>query len=61
VTARLAVEAGTPLGWHRYVGLEGDVVGMTRFGASAPAKILFERFGFTPANVAARAMKLVEK
>jgi len=61
VTARLAVEAGTPLGWHRYVGLEGDVVGMTRFGASAPAKILFERFGFTPANVAARAMKLVAK
>ena len=59
VTARLAIEAGTPLGWHRYVGLEGDVVGMTRFGASAPAKILFERFGFTPANVAARAMKLI--
>jgi transketolase len=59
VTARLAVEAGIPLGWHRYVGLQGDVVGMTRFGASAPAKVLFERFGFTPANVAARAMKLV--
>jgi len=59
VTARLAVEAGIPLGWHQYVGLEGDVVGMTRFGASAPAKILFERFGFTPANVATRAMKLV--
>ena len=61
VTARLAVEAGTPLGWHRYVGLQGDVVGMTRFGASAPAKILFERFGFTSANVAAHAMKLVAK
>ena len=59
MTARLAIEAGTPLGWHRYVGLHGDVVGMTLFGASAPAKILFERFGFTPANVAARAMKLV--
>jgi transketolase len=61
VTARLAVEAGSPLGWFKYVGLQGDVVGMTRFGASAPAKILFERFGFTPANVAARAMKLVAK
>jgi transketolase len=61
VTARLAVEAGTPLGWHRYVGLQGDVVGMARFGSSAPAKVLFERFGFTPANVAARAMKLVSK
>jgi transketolase len=61
VTARLAVEAGSPLGWFKYVGLQGDVVGMTRFGASAPAKILFEQFGFTPANVAARAMKLVGK
>jgi transketolase len=63
VPTRLAVEAGSPLGWFKYVGLQGqgDVVGMTRFGASAPAKILFERFGFTPANVAARAMKLVAK
>jgi transketolase len=61
LTARLAVEAGSPLGWFKYVGLQGDVVGMTRFGASAPAKILFEQFGFTPANVAARAMKLVAK
>jgi len=61
VTTRLAVEAGSPLGWFKYVGLQGDVVGMMRFGASAPAKILFERFGFTPANVAARAMKLVAK
>jgi transketolase len=61
VTTRLAVEAGSPLGWFKYVGLQGDVVGMTRFGASALAKILFERFGFTPANVAARAMKLVAK
>jgi transketolase len=61
VTARLAVEAGSPLGWFKYVGLHGDVVGMTRFGASAPAKILFEHFGFTPENVAARAMKLVGK
>jgi len=59
VTARLAVEAGSPLGWFKYVGLQGDVVGMTRFGASAPAKVLFEKFGFTPENVAARAMKLV--
>ncbi len=61
VTARLAVEAGSPLGWFKYVGLGGDVVGMTRFGASAPAKVLFEQFGFTPENVAARALKLAGK
>jgi transketolase len=61
VTARLAVEAGSTLGWFKYVGLQGDVVGMTRFGASAPAPVLFEKFGFTPENVAARAMKLAGK
>jgi transketolase len=61
VTARVAVEAGTTLGWHKYVGLGGDVVGMTRFGASAPAKVLFEQFGFTVENVAARALKLIKE
>jgi transketolase len=59
VTARLAVEAGTPLGWHKYVGLGGDVVGLSRFGASAPAQVLFEQFGFTAAKVAARALQLL--
>jgi transketolase len=59
VTTRLAVEAGVPLGWFKYVGARGDVVGMTRFGASAPAKILFEKFGFTAAAVAARAQQLL--
>ena len=59
VTARLAVEAGIPQGWHKYVGAQGEIVGMTRFGASAPAPVLFEKFGFTPANVAARAMRLL--
>ncbi|RPI00482.1 MAG: transketolase, partial [Zetaproteobacteria bacterium] len=61
VTARVAVEAGSTLGWYKYVGLQGDVVGMTRFGASAPAPVLFEKFGFTPQNVAARAMRLLGK
>ena len=61
VAARVAVEAGSPLGWYKYVGLRGDVVGMTRFGASAPAKVLFEKFGFTPEGVAERALKLVGK
>jgi transketolase len=61
VTHRLAVEAGSTLGWFKYVGLSGDVVGMTRFGASAPAKVLFEQFGFTAEKVTARALKLIAK
>jgi transketolase len=59
VTARLAIEAGVAQGWHKYVGPQGDVMGMTRFGASAPGAVLFEKFGFTPANVAARALRLL--
>lgn len=51
VTARLAIETSYPLGWHRYVGLCGEVIGITTFGASAPYKILFEKFGFTVDNV----------
>jgi transketolase len=49
---RVAIEAGSKDTWWRYVGLDGAVVGMDTFGASAPAKILFEHFGFTAANVA---------
>ena len=48
---RLAIEAGVRDGWWRYVGLDGAVIGMTSFGASAPAKQLFEHFGFTKDNV----------
>ncbi|HEU5468118.1 MAG TPA: transketolase [Steroidobacteraceae bacterium] len=51
VTARVAVEAGAPDGWWRYVGPRGRVVGMRSFGASAPGKDLFRHFGFTPAAV----------
>jgi transketolase len=49
---RVAIEAGSKETWWRYVGLDGAVVGMDTFGASAPAKKLFEHFGFTAANVA---------
>ena len=56
---RLAVEAASPLGWHKYVTDEGDVLGMTTFGESAPAKDLFAEFGFTPENVAAKAKALL--
>jgi transketolase len=59
VTARLAIEAAVPLGWERYVGTKGAVIGMTRFGASAPYKILAEKFGFTAANVVQRAKELL--
>jgi transketolase len=60
VTARLAIEAGVTLGWERYVGTQGDVIGIDRFGASAPAKIIFEQLGFTAENAAARAKALLD-
>jgi len=49
---RVAVEAGVTDGWRKYVGLDGAVVGIDRFGESAPAPELFKHFGFTPENVA---------
>ncbi len=58
-TARLAIEATYPLGWDRYVGPKGAVIGMTRFGASAPYKVLAEKFGFTTDNVVRRAHELL--
>jgi transketolase len=59
IHARLAVEAGVPLGWARYVGDQGDVLGIERFGASAPYQVLAEKYGFTVDNVVARAKALV--
>ena len=60
VTARVAVEAGCSFGWDRYVGADGTVVCLDRFGASAPIKDLAENFGFTAENVAAKASALLE-
>jgi transketolase len=57
---RLAVEAGATLGWWKYVGLDGDVIGLDRFGASAPGPKVLAELGFTAENVAARAKKLVK-
>ncbi len=51
VKKRLAIEAGATLCWYKYVGPEGRVIGIDRFGASAPYKVLFEKFGFTPEAV----------
>ena len=61
VRARVAVEAGTAVGWEHYVGLDGDIVGMTTFGTSAPGKEAYAKFGFTADNVAARAKALLKK
>jgi transketolase len=51
VTARVAVEQATAFGWHQYVGLDGEVVGMQTFGTSAPLKDVVKKFGFTPEHV----------
>ena len=59
IRARLAIEAGSPLGWREYVGEQGDVLGINDFGASAPGGVLMEKFGFTTANIVARASALL--
>ncbi|MEE3150986.1 MAG: transketolase C-terminal domain-containing protein, partial [Acidobacteriota bacterium] len=59
VEKRLAVEAGTSFGWGRYIGLAGEVIGIDRYGASAPGGTNMERFGFTPDNIEKRARALL--
>ena len=59
VRARLAVEAGATQGWCKYVGDGGDVIGVDRFGSSAPWKVLMREYGFTVDNVCERALKLL--
>lgn len=61
VPLRLAIEAGCSQGWHRYLGDFGEVMSIDRFGASAPYKVLEEKFGFTAEQVAARALKMIEQ
>ena len=61
IKKRLAVEAGSPLGWHKYITDEGAVIAMTGFGESAPAEDLYKVFGFTVENVVAKAMELLDK
>jgi transketolase len=60
VRARVAVEAASPLGWHRWAGDGGTVIAMEGFGASAPATQLYTHFGFTGENVAAQARAVLE-
>jgi transketolase len=59
IKARIAVEQGSVLGWDRYVGTDGCIIGMKTFGASAPLKELQRRFGFEPERVVAAATELL--
>ncbi|MGE7665083.1 transketolase [Ureibacillus composti] len=58
VTKRLAIEMGSSFGWHKYVGFEGDVLAIDKFGASAPGEIVMEKYGFTVENVVAKVKAL---
>jgi len=59
VRKRLAIEAGATLGWYKYVGTEGEVVGIDRFGASAPGKVVLERLGISAENLLSKAKALL--
>ncbi len=59
IRARLAVEAGVPMGWERWVGEKGAVLGLSRYGASAPAETVYRELGLTVANVVTQAISLV--
>ena len=59
VRARVAIEAGASFGWHKYVGLDGAVIGRDTFGASSPQATLFKEFGFTAEHVAEVALGVI--
>jgi transketolase len=61
VKARVAIEAAVPLGWERWVGALGAVIGLNHFGASAPYKAIYQHFGFTTDNVVLRALETIDK
>jgi transketolase len=61
IRARIAVEAGVTTGWQKWVGVDGDVVGVDRFGASAPYKELYKQFGLTPEHIAERAQAVIKR
>jgi transketolase len=58
---RLAIEAGSPMGWEKYVGHEGETIGMTTFGASAPGATVMEKFGFTTADIVKKALEMCRR
>lgn len=61
VANRVGVEAASSFGWHKYVGLKGEVISIDSFGASAPADLLFKHFGFTAENIVAKAKAVIAK
>ncbi len=61
VKARISVEAGSPLGWREWVGDAGEIIGITKFGASAPYKELYKHYGFTVENIAQKSEQLLNK
>jgi transketolase len=61
VPVRISVEAGATHGWHKYVGSSGEAMGIDHFGASAPGKVLLEKFGFTPENIVKKAKELLNR
>ncbi|MBW2060432.1 MAG: transketolase [Deltaproteobacteria bacterium] len=61
IKTRIAIEAGVPHGWHRYVGGQGEVIGINRFGASAPYKVIYEKFGLTAEHVVEKAEMAMER
>lgn len=61
VKARVAIEAGVTMGWEKYVGPQGTIIGLDRFGASAPYQVIFEQLGFTVDNVVLRALETIDK
>ena len=61
VMARVSIEAATPMGWERYVGLSGVAIGIPRFGASAPADVLYEKFGLTVQHVVEEALGILRR
>ncbi len=60
VRARVAMEAGSTMPWYKYVGLDGEVLGIDHYGASAPAAVLFKEFGFTAQNVVDAALRVIK-
>lgn len=61
VRARVAVEAASPYSWYKYVGMDGEIIAMNTFGASAPADLLFKHYGFTVENVVEKALSVIKK
>jgi transketolase len=61
VRARVSIEAASPFGWERYVGLDGAIIGVNRFGASAPGPIVMREFGFTPEHVVETANAVLKR